>query len=819
MEAREQQPGSSAAERRSGDGEALAAAPEVMDLLESADALCKDPPRLADYTEKLSLKLRAAATLLQRQRRVEILPLLQEIRTTIDSVGAGATGKDLGVAVCLSLEFLAARLRDQVDAGWQASQIAVICDLRSVRGAEPFSQNPMLSPSPDAWETDPEWVFAATLGESDEAPHQFLSAYREALLGLLTDASAERAEALAGICVKGSARAADEHQTRLCRSGARFFETVARCGQAGRPAVRHLAVRLEQALRERGEVDESGVSTGGYPDLGGELEFLRRLLLFAGGDPQSDPVDATLLAAMSMPVDRRLLVNACAELAGGSEDDGALRARVGDAFLLLGDYERWFEVWKPDTKGAEAAALRSAAATWSEGFADVRGDDDPALAEMLRTHLARAEAALWRLTEGSPAERNAEDSETGGISADESLLEHLNLATSEIRGARSRAEANLGSLRGGFADMERAIKTLRGQLEALEIDTESPTGSAGTSGDPTASGADSASVRNRLGALSRGITELAELKNALNALTEDTALALSAQANKDTELDEALLKTQLASAGTQFGIWTESIRHAAAAREVELAVEITGAEVSLERHQAEALTRLLTPLLEACVWEYHPRHAAPADPARPEPAGIRIAVSRPQFDVVVEASYSGAPLPPEAWLTHAVAFNALGAVVNQTVDQEAKVMLEITLPGPRQAMELLVVEVGKSRFALPVEHLVGVSRLRRQDLEKTKDGFRVHHQGEAYPLASLASLLGVDGVADTDTSARLNIVFIADASQSVACLVDVVQKRERSLVRSPGPLFLDNPWVWGVVINDFAPPTLVLDVAGNSAAI
>ena len=818
MEAREPQPGSSADESRPGDGEALAAAPEVVDLLDSADALCKEPGGLADYTEKLSLQLRAAATLLQRQRRLEILPLLQEILTTVDSVGAGAVGKDLGVAVCLSLEVLAARLRDQADASWQASQIAVICDLRSVRGAEPFSQNPMLTPSPDARETDPEGAFAALPGESDEAPQRFLPAYREALLGLLTDASAERAEALAGICLSGSARAADEHQARLCRSGARFFETVARCGQAGRPAVRRLAMRMEQTLRERGDVDGSGVSASEYPDLGGELEFLRRLLLFAGGDPQSDPGDAALLSAVSVPLDRRLLANACAELADRSEDDGALRARVGDAFLLLGDYERWFEAWKPDTKGAEPDASLSAAATWSAGFAGVRGDDDPALPEMLRTHLARAQAALSRLTEEPSAERNAEGSEPGGVSVDESLLEHLNLAAAEIRGVRSRAEANLGSLLGGFEDMERAIKTLRGQFEALEVDAESPAGSAATAGDPTATGADSASVRERLGALSRGITELAELKNALNALTEDTESALAVQANKDTELDEALLKTQLSSAGTQFGIWAESVRHAAAACKVELAVEITGAKVSLERHQADALTRVLTPLLEACVREGRPRHPAPADPARPEPAGIRITVSRPRFDVVVEVSYSGAPLPPEAWLIHAVAFNALGAVVNQTVDQQAKVTLGITLPGPRQAVELLVVEVGKSRFALPVEHLAGVSRLRRQDLEKTENGFRVHHEGKAYPLASLASLLGVDGAADAGTSERSNIVFIANAWQSVACLVDEVQKRERSLVRSPGPLLLDNPWVWGVVINDPAPPTLVLDVARHLAA-
>jgi chemotaxis protein histidine kinase CheA len=283
--------------------------------------------------------------------------------------------------------------------------------------------------------------------------------------------------------------------------------------------------------------------------------------------------------------------------------------------------------------------------------------------------------------------------------------------------------------------------------------------------------------------------------------------------SEDNELDEALLKTQLASVGTQFDTWTESVRRAAAARGVELAVEITGAEVSLERHQADALSRALIPMLEACVREGRPRDAASADAARAEPAGIRITVSRPRFDVVVEVIYLGAPLPPEIWLVHAVALNALGAIGNQTVGPEGTVTLGITLPGPPQAMELLVVELGESRFALPVDHLAGVSRLLRQDLEKAEDGFRVHHEGQAYPLASLASLLGVAGTADADSSERLSIVFIADTVRSAACLVDRVQGRERSLVRSPGPLLLDNPWVWGVVINDSAPPILVLDVA------
>jgi chemotaxis protein histidine kinase CheA len=812
MEGRDPQPGPSVDEPRHGEGQAFAAPHEILSLLESAGVIGANPAGLAEFTEKLPVQLRAAATFFQAQRRLEALPLVQELLTTLESVGAGAAGKDLGIAVSMSLELLAARLLERADANWHASQVAVVCDLRSVCGAEPLSQNPMLSASPDASEMSPEGAIVTQSGESDEASRLFLPAYREALLGLLTDASAAHAEALADVCLRASGHAANEDRARLCRSGARLFETAARCGQAGRPALRRLAVQMEQAFREQDQVEGSKLPTGQHPGLGDDLEFLRRLLLFVSADPPAEPGDPELLAAVPLPLDRRLLANTCAALADASRDDAALRARVRDAFLLLGDYERWFEAWKLDTGDAAPEAFRSAAVTWSEAFAAARGDDEPALPEKLRTHLAHAEATLRRLAEEPPVEHHAGGSEPGGISVDESLLEHLNLAAAEIRGVRSRAEANLGSLRGGFENMERAIKTLRGQLEALEVDAESPTGSASTAGD-TAAGADSASVHERLGALSRGITELAELKDALNALTEDTESALAAQVSEDNELDEALLKTQLASVGTQFDTWTESVRRAAAARGVELAVEITGAEVSLERHQADALSRALIPMLEACVREGRPRDSSSAHAARAEPAGIRITVSRPRFDVVVEVIYLGAPLPPEIWLVHAVALNALGAIGNQTVGPEGTVTLGITLPGPPQAMELLVVELGESRFALPVDHLAGVSRLLRQDLEKAEDGFRVHHEGQAYPLASLASLLGVAGTADADSSERLSIVFIADTVRSAACLVDRVQGRERSLVRSPGPLLLDNPWVWGVVINDSAPPILVLDVA------
>ena len=158
-----------------------------------------------------------------------------------------------------------------------------------------------------------------------------------------------------------------------------------------------------------------------------------------------------------------------------------------------------------------------------------------------------------------------------------------------------------------------------------------------------------------------------------------------------------------------------------------------------------------------------------------------------------------------AWSALAAGFEPLGAVASR-VENEETLSCCIVLPGPPQSVEVLLVGVGGQRFALPVAGVAGV--LHRPQIAEAD--FADDAEAER---ANLAALLGwPDESPEADAESTNQVLLASGPQQRVACLVDAVYQRERVLVRSPGPLLANNPWVWAVIVREHSPPTLVLDV-------
>jgi len=745
----------------------------------------------ADLVDRLAV----ATGLLEASSRVDLMPLMQELNVTARWLAANGAARDAPAAISVALAALHARLRGDYKGDWHAILYAAMVNLRSVRRQALVFATPMLG------DADP----GSTGVLPAVAAARVLPAFRKALLGLLKDRFEPATTILADACRELGAQAPTAISSRQWQLATEMFELSTRSAAADiRIAMKRMAVRLESFLRGLCVLDDAS-DCAVQAQLWKDVEALHSLQLRLQGDvgtltPLSAETETDLIGTDYSKAAVRALKEG-ADLAAGLS---ALR----DALLQQERYDDWFQVFKFERDGATRETVLDRLATWEETPVTV---EVGALPGLVHNDLERAEAALRRLEGESvtaespqrfvpPIETNADvkrpDLRTSAITVDEALLENLNLAASEIRGARSHAEANLGSMRGGLQDMERTIKSLRAQLEALEVDS-----STNSEADGEANGSNAVGVPARLGALSRGIEELQGLQDALHALTEETESVLASQADEDSELAHGLLKTRLVPVATQFERWTEAVSLGAASPALGARLEIDGGDVMLERRQAAALSDALIPLLHACVSEAGAEH-------------IAIDVSRPRFDLLLQVGCAGAPLESATWTALSAGFEKLGAIASRSEDTSG-MAFRIVLSGPPQSVDVLLIDLSGQRFALPVGGVAGV--LRRPQAAEADD-IAADNRADA-KSCSLAALLGMPEDPAVGAAPMNHVLLASGSEQRVACRVDAVHERECVLVRSPGPLLANNPWVWAVILNENAPPTLVLDVPAMVPAL
>lgn len=773
---------------------AAESAPEIAALVALAEIDCVNPGDLAELESACRARLRAAGAQLEASGQLRFLPLLAELDQTLETLAAapGANGR---AAVSRGLDLLARSLKTAAPPP-RADELVAIAELRGVRGARPPWCNPLVRRAAKAPPATGGTVAVPAELRREEISRA-LAAYRKSLLKLLKADSCDEVKRLAELSTRVAAACGEDAERRRWRAAGALFAAAADAGDAGRPLVKRLAVKLEQALRSLGE--DAPANEQSRRAMTDDLEVLAELL------PR--PAFAAASGSGSRPgspleVEAQALESAVERLTASPPDRHGLLAHIADAFLLDGEYACWLKASRLAARPECADAHHPAAIRWAPS----RTDAGEAAAEAsVSAHFAEARAALNRI-EGAlnpgGAAAQARHARMSGIPVDEALLENLNAMAREIRGARSRAEAKLGSLRGGLADMDRTIRALRDQLESLEADSHAHA----TAVSETES---EEGVPARFGALSRGIEELAGLKDALQALTEETESVLADQAGEDSQLEQGLLKTQMMPVGARFEALCRCVQRAAAGLGAAAALTARGAEVALERSRIDGLTRVLEPLLEACVRE---GPAGSASPGRSGRAGERLElqVSQPRFDVCVEVVYRGAPLCPSALSKLAPALDALGAVAASGDNGDGRARVSLLIPGPPQPMDLLRVEVGKSRFALPLKDVCGVSRAAAAP--ESSDG-TLNLEGERYRPVSLARALDIEAANASGTVC----VLVARGKSRLACRVDTVIGRERMLVRSPGPLLYSNPWVLGAVVDRVAAPTLVLDLGALEA--
>lgn len=120
------------------------------------------------------------------------------------------------------------------------------------------------------------------------------------------------------------------------------------------------------------------------------------------------------------------------------------------------------------------------------------------------------------------------------------------------------------------------------------------------------------------------------------------------------------------------------------------------------------------------------------------------------------------------------------------------------------------VQIGETRFAVPVASVGGVGRISRERLEAADGAY--HYGGEAYALHDLGTLVG-QAQARAEGQAEVPLILVRAGDLRAAVAVDQVLGNHEIVVKSIGPQIASLPGIYGATITGDGSVVVILDVA------
>jgi chemosensory pili system protein ChpA (sensor histidine kinase/response regulator) len=446
------------------------------------------------------------------------------------------------------------------------------------------------------------------------------------------------------------------------------------------------------------------------------------------------------------------------------------------------------------------------------------------------------------------------------------LLEQLVNVAGESSIVRSRIEQGIHDFASALDEMETTIERVREQLRRLEIQTEAQVlyrnerseGSDYEDFDPLEM--DRYSQLQQLSrALAESASDMLDLKETLTQRARESETLLLQQARLNTELQEGLMRTRMVPFGRLVPRLRRIVRHVA--QEVGKQVEFHAAEAEGELDR-NVLERMIPPL------EHMLRNAVDHGLEAPEerlaagkpPAGsIRLRLSREGADVLIEIDDDGRGIDAAAVRAKAIerglmspeavldddevlqfilspGFSTARAVtqisgrgvgmdvVHTTVKQLGGSIairsepgrgthFAIRLPFTVSVNRALMVTVGEDLYAIPLNTIEGIVRLRANDLARIEqvDGGCFEYAGAPYRLRHLGEFIGRDG-APHGNQISVPVVLVRSGDYAVALLVDAVQGSREIVVKSLGPQFAGVSGLSGATILGDGSVVVILDL-------
>ncbi len=143
----------------------------------------------------------------------------------------------------------------------------------------------------------------------------------------------------------------------------------------------------------------------------------------------------------------------------------------------------------------------------------------------------------------------------------------------------------------------------------------------------------------------------------------------------------------------------------------------------------------------------------------------------------------------------------------------------LSLPVSLSTVRLMLVQVARRLFAVPLATLVRIVRVDPKEVKKVDRGYALELDGRAVPIVRLGQLLGVDG-SGSDT-ARHGLV-INSGGERMALLVDAILGERELIMKGLGEHLVRVDMISGVTIlasGEIVPVINVADVARSNASL
>ncbi|MBP8924558.1 MAG: Hpt domain-containing protein [Pseudomonadales bacterium] len=448
------------------------------------------------------------------------------------------------------------------------------------------------------------------------------------------------------------------------------------------------------------------------------------------------------------------------------------------------------------------------------------------------------------------------------------LLEDLVNLAGETSISRGRVEEQVSELSHLFEDMQGTIERLQNQVRRLDIATEAQVlfrreraEGAGLDGfDPL-----EMDRYSQLQQLSRSLVEsasdLLDIKRTLAEKTRDLETVLVQQSRINSQLQEGLMRSRMVPFASILPRLKRVVRQVAGELGKRVELELGNMSGELDRGILERVVAPLEHMLRNAVDHGIEARERRIAAGKDEAGLIQIEIAREGGDVLIAVADDGAGVNLEGVRAKAIerglmdAGSSLGdhevlqfilhsgfstashvtqisgrGVGMDVVSSEIRQMggsLEIhtnpgagtrfliRLPFTVSVSRALMVAVGSDVYALPLNTVEGVARMRVDELERYSgpDASPFHYAGQSYQVRYLGSLLHPDEQMDIgNLGATIPVVLVRGGGQTLAVEVERLVGAREIVVKSLGPQFGAVPGLSGATVLGDGSVVLILDI-------
>jgi chemosensory pili system protein ChpA (sensor histidine kinase/response regulator) len=429
-------------------------------------------------------------------------------------------------------------------------------------------------------------------------------------------------------------------------------------------------------------------------------------------------------------------------------------------------------------------------------------------------------------------------------------LDHLINEAGEIAIARTRVEAELRTIKQSLSDLTESVARLRGQLREVEVQADSQMQSRLSVMDEKKGDFDPLEFDRytRLQELTRlmaeSLNDVMSIQQGLQKYIGDTDAALLQQARISREVQQNLMRVRAVPFSNLNERLYRIVRQTARELGKKAELEVTGAEVELDRGVLERISAPLEHMLRNALVHGIEAPALRTSAGKPDTGRIAVALRQESNEIVLVHSDDGGGLnlealrrkgaemgllpadrePTEAELAQLVFASGLSTA--ETITEIAGrgvgmdvVRNEISLIGGRvdivttpgrgttftlylpltlAVTQAVLVRSGTNVIALATSMVEQVLRLKADALEREFEKKAIDFQERAYPLHSMQQLLGRGSTRELQP--YNSVLLLRSGVQRVAVHVDELLGNQEIVVKAIGAQLGRVPGVTGATV-------------------